>query len=144
MRLTINSTELKNIYTGITTVYYAHLENEELFPHNEVRNVKLLKDNIASLLDVDGLFFKQKKTLFNSPFIISYSKEARDILNIDFSVSGLLIIKKCLEIRLQVLHNFYDDTENDDAIMQEEIEDAIEITEDVLDSLEVHMIPMYN
>lgn len=143
MRVTMNSFELKSIYTGITTVYYAHLENEELFPSNEIRNIQILKKNLGSLLDVDSLFFKQRPTLFNSPFIYSYSKEAKDILNIEFSLPGLLIIKKCLEIRLQVLLEFYENAD-DDASMLGEIQKAIDISENILDSMELHMIPMYN
>jgi|GEM_PF-2658174 len=143
MKVTINSFVLKHIYTGITTVYYAHMENKNLFPENEVRNVEILKDNIASLLDVDSLFFQQQQTIFNSPFIHSYSKEGRDQLNIDFSLPGLLIIKKCLEIRLDVLLEFLENSEEEPKLACE-IEDSLHVTEGVLDSLELHMIPLYN
>ncbi len=143
MHLTINSAVLKHIYTGITTVYYAHLENESLFPETEVKNIQILKENIAKLLDVDSLFFQQQETIFNSPFIYSYSKEGKDQLNIDFSFPGLLIIKKCLEIRLDVLIDFLENS-NEDPKLACEIEDSIHVTEGVLDSLELHMIPLYN
>ena len=141
--MTINSFILKHIYTGITTVYYAHLENESLFPDNEVRNIQILKEDIASLLDVDNLFFQQQETIFNSPFIHSYSKEGKDQINIDFSFPGLLIIKKCLEIRLDVLIDFLENSDEDHKLACE-IEDSLQVTENVLDSLELHMIPLYN
>ena len=143
MQMTINSFILKHIYTGITTVYYAHLENESLFPDNEVRNIQILKEDIASLLDVDNLFFQQQETIFNSPFIHSYSKEGKDQINIDFSFPGLLIIKKCLEIRLDVLIDFLENSDEDHKLACE-IEDSLQVTENVLDSLELHMIPLYN
>ncbi len=143
MYLKINSSILKHIYTGITTVYYAHLENESLFPETEVRNIQILKDNIANLLDVDSLFFQQQETIFNSPFIHSYAKEGKDEWSVDFSLPGLLIIKKCLEIRLDVLVDFLENSEGDQRLSIE-IEDSINITENVLDSLELHMIPLYN
>ena len=143
MYLTIDSAILKHIYTGITTVYYAHLENENLFPETEVKNIQILKSNIAKLLDVDNLFFQQQETIFNSPFIHSYSKAGRDQLNIDFSLPGLLIIKKCLEIRLDVLVDFLENSDGN-AQLSCEIEDSIHVTENVLDSLELHMIPLYN
>ena len=143
MQMTINSFILKHIYTGITTVYYAHLENESLFPDNEVRNIQILKEDIASLLDVDNLFFQQQETIFNSPFIHSYSKEGKDQINIDFSFPGLLIIKKFLEIRLDVLIDFLENSDEDHKLACE-IEDSLQVTENVLDSLELHMIPLYN
>jgi hypothetical protein len=143
MYLTINSSILKHIYTGITTVYYAHLENENLFPETEVKNIQILKENIAKLLDVDNLFFQQQETIFNSPFIRSYSKAGRDQLNIDFSLPGLLIIKKCLEIRLDVLVDFLENSDGNPQLSCE-IEDSIHVTENVLDDLEMHMIPLYN
>ena len=134
---------LKHIYTGITTVYYAHLENKNLFPESEVKNIEILKSNIASLLDVDSLFFQQQQTIFNSPFIHSYSKDGKDQLYVDFSFPGLLIIKKCLEIRLDVLLEFLENSEEDPKLSCE-IEDSLHVTEGVLDSLELHMIPLYN
>ena len=143
MEMTINSFVLKHIYTGVTTVYYAHLENESLFLESEVKNIQILKENIASLLDVDSLFFQQQQTIFNSPFIHSYSKDGKDQINIDFSFPGLLIIKKCLEIRVDVLVDFLENS-NQDPRLSKEIEDSLQITENVLDAIELHMIPLYN
>ena len=70
MQMTINSFVLKHIYTGVTTVYYAHLENESLFLESEVKNIQILKENIASLLDVDSLFFPVSYTHLTLPTIL--------------------------------------------------------------------------
>ncbi len=143
MKVTLNTSALYNIYTGITTVYYVKKENKVQYPRKEMASLEILKSNLASLIDIDSFIFKQEPTLFNSPFIKGYSKDSRDILIVDFSIMGLLLIRKCLKQRLSVLWQYASEVHGDELLIND-IYEAISETEAVIVLIQEDMIPLYN
>jgi len=144
MQVTLDSSALQKIYTGILTAYYAHLENKNLVSSEEVNAILSLKTHFSSMIDINSLFFKQEETIIDSPFIHSYSKDCKDYLNIDFSILGLMWIKKCLDIRYAALEEYKKQYEYDDPNMLNEIEDAIIEVLEVSSIIESKLIPISN
>lgn len=144
MKMTLDSAALQKIYTGILTAYYAYLENKDLVSKEESVAILSLKTHFSSMIDIHNLFFKQEETIMDSPFINSYSKDLKEYLNIDFSILGLMWIKKCLDIRYEALETYKKQYESDDPKMLEDIEDSIIEVLEVSAIMESKLMPLFN
>lgn len=143
MQVTIDTSTLRKIYEAVTTVYYAKLENKKIVPREELMNLISLKTHLSSIQDINIIFFKQKELLVESPFIHSYSKDKRDNLHIEFTLTGLMLIEECLDFRLQVLWEYAKEVQSDPGLFAE-VNESITQTEEVKQLLSEFFVPVYN
>ena len=143
MQVTLDTSTLQKIYDGVTTVYYAKLEDQNNTPRKEIMNLASLKTHLSSILDINIIFFQQKELLVDSPYIHRYSKDAKDNLHIEFSFSGLIMIMECLIFRLELLMEYAKEIENDPALLKE-VKESIANTEEVLDKVRDYLAPVFN
>lgn len=144
MKITMNNSTLNKIYTGVATVYYAKIENEQGIPTKQTESISQLKHQLTSIMDIHKMFFKIKEeTLVNSPYIHSYSKDSRDSLNISFSLPGLLMVKECLSTRLEILKVYADQIESDRQTLSD-IQNSMSETQETLNTLENYIKPCMN
>lgn len=144
MKITMNNSTLNKIYTGVATVYYAKIENEQGIPTKQTESISQLKHQLTSIMDIHKMFFKIKEeTLVNSPYIHSYSKDSRDSLNISFSLPGLLMVKECLSTRLEILKVYADQIESDRQTLSD-IQNSMSETQETLNTLDTYIKPCMN
>ncbi len=144
MTVTLNSSALHNIYSGITAACFINkVGGLHLQSHSLPRSIEILKANLADLIEYDSVIYKKSQTIFNSPFITSFSKDAKDILNVDFNVTGLLLIKKCLEARVEILWDQADEARDDKKALSD-IFDVMTDTESLIILFDEYMQPLYN
>lgn len=143
MQVTIDTSTLQQIYDAVTTVYYAKLENKHTTSPRELMQLMTLKTHLSSILDINIIFFKQRELQVDSPFIHRYSKDAKDNLHIEFTLSGLLLIQRCINFRLQVLWTYAKEVKHDVALFNA-VNESITETEEVLRSVEDFLVPLSN
>lgn len=144
MKVTMNNSTLNKIYTGVATVYYAKIENENGLPTKQTESISQLKHQLSSIMDIHQMFFKiEEETPVNSPYISSYSKDSKDSLNIDFSLPGLLMVKECLTTRLEVLKVYANQIETDRETLAE-IQSSLHETQETLRTVEDYIKPSLN
>ncbi|HHH49555.1 MAG TPA: hypothetical protein ENK52_01100 [Saprospiraceae bacterium] len=143
MQVSLNTSTLQKIYDGVTTVYYARLEDKNNTPRKTIMNLASLKTHLSSILDINIIFFQQKEMIINSPYIHRYSKDAKDNIHIEFTLSGLMLIEECLDLRLQILWEYAKEIKNNPTLFQE-VNESITQAEEVLEKVQQYLVPMYN
>jgi len=144
MRVTLNTNALYHIYAGVSSTYTAYqTTGESSISFAMPRSIQILKENIAHLIDMDEVIYRTSLTPINSPFISSFSKDAKDVLNVDFNMMGLLLVRKCLQNKIEILWQNADEYQHDKRKLNEVFEDMAD-TESLLVLLDQYMEPLHN